>query len=287
MRKDRKILDISLTTSPIKNIIGETIGFSAISRDFTDINEQQKLYQEQILKSSQFKSDFMASMSHELRTPLNSIIGFSDILLEKYYGDLNKKQYHYVNNVRTSADHLLDLINDILDISKIEAGKMELNITNIQLSKIIKTVENTLKPDLQKKNLTFEVIGLRDKILIQADSVRLQEIMFNLLSNAVKYTKEGGIKIEIIESQNNWTFNVKDTGIGIKEEDFDLVFQDFKRVQSDYMATIEGTGLGLSLTEKLVELHGGNLSFTSEFDKGSTFTFTIPKIDIPIEENNL
>ncbi len=283
LRKDGKILDISITASPIKNLINEIIGLSAISRDFTEVNEQQNLFKEEILKSSQFKSDFMASMSHELRTPLNSIIGFSDILLEKSYGDLNEKQYHYVNNVRTSADHLLELINDILDLSKIEAGKVELNIIDIQLNNLINIVGNTLKPEFQKKNLTFEIIGLEEKKLIKADSVRLQEIMFNLLSNAVKYTKEGGIKLEIIESQDYWTFNVKDTGVGIKEEDFDLVFQDFKRIKSDFIASIEGTGLGLSLTKKLVELHGGNISFTSEFGKGSTFTFTIPKIKKSIE----
>jgi PAS domain S-box-containing protein len=283
LRKDGKILDISITASPIKNLINEIIGLSAISRDFTEVNEQQNLFKEEILKSSQFKSDFMSSMSHELRTPLNSIIGFSDILLEKYYGDLNEKQYHYVNNVRTSADHLLNLINDILDISKIEAGKMELNIENIHLNNIINTVENTLRPEFKKKNLKFDVIGLDDKNIIQADSVRLQEIMFNLLSNAVKYTKEGGIKLEIIESQDFWTFNIKDTGVGIKEEDFDLVFQEFKRIKSDFIASIEGTGLGLSLTKKLVELHGGNISFTSDYGKGSTFTFSLPKINISIE----
>ncbi len=283
VRKDGKILDISITASPIRNLNGEIIGLSAIARDFTEVNEQQNLYQDQILKSSQFKSDFMASMSHELRTPLNSIIGFSDILLEKFYGDLNEKQYHYVSNVRTSADHLLDLINDILDISKIEAGKMELDIQNIQLEKLIKKVENTLRTEYERKNLKFEVIGLENNIVVQADSIRLQEIMFNLLSNAVKYTQEGGITLEIIESEDFWTFNVKDTGIGIKEEDFDLVFLEFKRINSDFITSIEGTGLGLSLTKKLVELHGGNISFTSEFGKGSTFTFTIPKIVILIE----
>ena len=283
VRKDGKILDISITASPIRNLDGEIVGLSAITRDFTEVNEQQNLYQDQILKSSQFKSDFMASMSHELRTPLNSIIGFSDILLEKYYGDLNEKQYHYVNNVRTSADHLLNLINDILDISKIESGKMELNIQDIQLTKIINTVENMLKPEFDKKNLKFEVIGLKDKSIIQADSIRFQEIIFNLLSNAVKYTKEGRIKLDIIDSKDYWSFSVEDTGVGIKEEDFDLVFQEFKRVNSEFIESIEGTGLGLSLTKKLVELHSGNISFTSEFGKGSTFTFTIPKKKISLE----
>jgi PAS domain S-box-containing protein len=276
-RKDGKILDISITASPIKNINGEIMGFSAISRDFTEFNEQQNLYQEQILKSSRFKSEFMASMSHELRTPLNSIIGFSDILLEKFYGDLNERQYHYVGNVRSSADHLLDLINDILDISKIESGKMLLYIQDIPLIQIIDKIEFSFKPELEKKNLKFTKMGLNSEQIIKADPVRLQEILSNLVSNAVKYTIEGEIMLEIVEFDDSWKFHVKDTGIGIKEEDYDLIFQEFQRIQSEYVANTEGTGLGLLLTKKLVELHGGNISFTSEFGNGSIFTFTLPK----------
>jgi PAS domain S-box-containing protein len=277
LRKDGKLLDISLNLSQIKNSKGEIIGRSAIGRDFTEEFEKQKLYQEQILKSSQFKSDFMASMSHELRTPLNSIIGFSDILIEKYYGELNEQQEGYVNNIRSSGAHLLHLISEILDISKIEAGKMELNIEDIQLQKIINQIEITLRPEYEKKKLKFEVIGLNSKQIIFADSVRFKEILFNLLSNAVKYTKVGTIKLEVIELDNYWKFNVVDTGIGIKEEYFETIFNEFVRVQSAYAAFVEGTGLGLSLTRRLVELHGGNISFTSKFNEGSTFTFTLPK----------
>jgi len=277
LRKDGKILDISLNVSPIKNPKGDITGVSAIGRDFTEEFEKQKLYQEQILKSSQFKSDFMAEMSHELRTPLNSIIGFTDILLEKFYGEINEKQDGYLNNVKTSAEHLLHLINEILDISKIEAGKMELNIENIQLQNIINQIEITLRPVIEKKDLKFELIGLNSEQVIQADLVRFKEIIFNLLSNAVKFTKEGIIKLEIIELEGLWKFNVTDTGIGIKEEHFDTIFKEFVRVQSAYVTSVEGTGLGLSLTKRLVELHGGNISFTSKWEEGSTFTFTLPK----------
>ncbi len=277
IRKDGKLLDISLNASPIKNLKGEIIGLSAIGRDFTEAFEQQKQYQEQILKSSQFKSDFMASMSHELRTPLNSIMGFSDVLIEKFYGGLNDQQEEYVNNVRSSAVHLLNLINDILDISIIEAGKIELNIEDIQLYEIINQIEITLRPEFEKKNLKFEVIGLNSRQVISADSVRFKEILFNLLSNAVKYTKEGMIKLEVFELEDLWKFNVIDTGIGIKEEHFDLIFKEFKRVQSEFVNSVEGTGLGLSLTKKLVELHGGNIGFTSNWGEGSIFTFIIPK----------
>jgi len=239
--------------------------------------ELQKLYQEQILKSSQFKSEFMASMSHELRTPLNSIIGFTDILLEGYYGKINEKQDQYLNDVRSSGAHLLDLINKILDISKIEAGEIKLNIEEIQLKNIIHQVKNTIEPMYKKKRLKFEIIGLDEEKVIQADPIRLKEIFYNLLSNAVKYTKEGGFKLEILEHEHHWEFNVIDTGIGIAKEDFDLIFKEFKRAKSDYVASVEGTGLGLSLIKKLINLHGGNISFTSELGKGTTFTFTLPK----------
>ncbi|MHA1719433.1 MAG: ATP-binding protein, partial [Promethearchaeota archaeon] len=277
-RKDGKLLDISVTASPLKNLKGDIIGLSAIGRDFTETFEQQRKYQDQILKSSQFKTDFMASMSHELRTPLNSVIGFTDVMLERISGELNEEQEKYLTNVKSSALHLLDLINDVLDISKIESGKIELRIEDVNLSQIINQINTMIKPIYEKKNLKFEVPKFDKKKIIQVDRLRFKEILFNLLSNAVKYTKEGKVSLEFSESEKYWKFDVVDTGIGIKEEDFDMVFQDFKRITSVYGATIEGTGLGLSLTKRLIEFHGGDISFTSVFGEGSIFTFTIPKL---------
>ena len=253
------------------------------TKELNDLLEQQNLYQEQILKSSAFKSDFMASMSHELRTPLNSIIGFSDVLLEKYYGDLNEKQDKYIGNVRSSADHLLDLINGILDISKIEAGKMELGLEDVNLSDIVNLVDITLKPLYIKKNLKFEVVEINMEKNIKVDRKRFMEILYNLLSNSIKYTKEGWVKLDILENEDDWVFIITDTGIGIATEDFDIIFKEFKRVNSEYANSIIGSGLGLPLTKRLVELHGGNISFTSELGKGSIFTFTILK---NIKKNN-
>ncbi|KKM77667.1 hypothetical protein LCGC14_1367690 [marine sediment metagenome] len=247
------------------------------TKELNESLEQQKLYQEQLLKISQFKSKFLASMSHELRTPLNSVIGFTDIILEGFYGEINEKQDHYLNNIRSSAFHLLGLINKVLDIAKIESGKTELNIEKFSLTKIIEQSVTTIRPMYEEKNLKFELIGLDEDKFIKADQIRFKEILYNLLSNAVKYTKEGGFKFKVLESENQWEFNVIDTGIGIAEEDFSLIFKEFKRVQSDYVASIEGAGLGLSLTKKLIELHGGNISFTSELGKGTTFTFILPK----------
>jgi signal transduction histidine kinase len=247
------------------------------TKGLKDLLGQQKLFEEQILKSSAFKSEFMASMSHELRTPLNSIIGFTDVILEGISGEINEKQEKYLNNVKTSAMHLLDLINDVLDIAKIESGKIDLNIEDVNISEITNQINTMLKPIYEKKNLKFEIQKFDKEIVVRVDRLRFKEILFNLLSNAVKFTKEGKVKLEISDDENYWKFDIIDTGIGIKEEDFDLVFQDFKRIRSVYVASIEGTGLGLSLTKRLIEFHGGNISFTSKLGIGSTFTFTIPK----------
>jgi len=247
------------------------------TKGLNDLLEQQKLFEEQILKSSAFKSEFMASMSHELRTPLNSIIGFTDVILEGISGEINEKQDKYLKNVKTSAMHLLDLINDVLDIAKIESGKIDLNIEDVNISEITNQINTMLKPIYEKKNLKFEIQKFEKEIVIRVDRLRFKEILFNLLSNAVKFTKEGKVMLEISDDENYWKFDIIDTGIGINEEDFDLIFQDFKRIMSKEVALIEGTGLGLSLTKRLIEFHGGNISFSSQLGKGSTFTFTIPK----------
>jgi len=216
-------------------------------------------------------------MSHELRTPLNSIIGFTDVVLEQISGEINDEQEKYLTNVKSSAQLLLDLINNILDISKIESGKVELKVVNVPLKQVIDQINTMIKPMYEKKKLKFEIPDIANETVIRVDRLRFKEILFNLLNNAVKYTQEGSVKLEFSEDPNYWQFAVSDTGIGIKKEDFGLIFQDFKRIPSADVTSIEGTGLGLSLTKRLIEYHGGNISFTSTFGKGSTFTFTIPK----------
>ncbi|MHA1520696.1 MAG: ATP-binding protein [Promethearchaeota archaeon] len=249
--------------------------------------EHEKIFKEQLLKTSHFKSEFIASMSHELRTPLNSIIGFTDVILERISGEINPEQEQFLMNVKSSGLHLLDLINDILDIAKIESGKVELNIVEVNLSQIIEQIKTMIKPMYEKKQLAFEIKKIDKETMIWVDRLRFKEILFNLLSNAVKYTPKGSIKIEFSEDKIQWRFDIIDTGIGIKYEDYHLVFQEFKRIQSVSVDGIEGTGLGLSLTKKLVELHGGTISFTSEFGVGSTFTFTILKQSQDSSNENL
>lgn len=304
-RKDGKRLDAESTFYPKLDTQGEITGYHGTIRDITERRKSEELrnkftqtleievkmrtkelfdtlakqstYLDQILKSSQFKSEFMATMSHELRTPLNAIIGFSELLIEKLYGELNDKQLEFLDDIHSSADHLLDMINRILDISKIEAGKLQLNIELVSLNEIVNQVEVSFRPTYSKKNLDFFVKGLDTETLIYADPARLKEILMNLVSNAIKYTNAGAVTIECNQTDNNIEISIIDTGIGIAKKDHDRVFKEFERIENELSQATQGTGLGLSLTKRLVNLHGGNISFTSEQEKGSTFTFTIPK----------
>lgn len=239
--------------------------------------EKQKRYQEEILKTSKFKSEFLATMSHELRTPLNAIIGFTDLLLEGAFGELNREQTEYLTDIKTSAEHQYEMISNILDITKIESGKVTLNKKYFSLNTVIEQVKSTIRPMYRKKDLYFKVEGLNSEAEIYADPIRFKEIMLNLLSNAIKFTESGKITLIIQEKFDKWIFKVRDTGIGIAREDFDLIFKEFKRVDSTYVRSTKGTGLGLSLTKRLVELHNGEISFVSVLGVGTTFKFYIPK----------
>ena len=237
----------------------------------------QKLYLDQIIKASNFKTEFLATMSHELRTPLNAIIGFTDLLLEGMYGQLNSEQLGFIKDIGESSKHLLDMISNILDISKIESGKVTLKNDEINLYDIIEQVISTLNPLYNKKCLKIEVKGLKKNQIIFVDRIKFKQIVYNLLSNAIKFTEKGTILFEFLDKKDNWEFNVKDTGIGIAKEDFEIIFKDFKRAKSSYIDLKPGSGLGLALTKRLVNLHGGDISFLSELGIGSTFRFFIPK----------
>ena len=247
------------------------------TKELNDALEQQKLYLDQIVKSSQIKTEFMATMSHELRTPLNAIIGFTDLLLEGVYGRLNEEQVDFMNDIKSSAEHQFEMIKRILDISKIESGQVSLNIQKFSLNSTIEQIKSNLKPLYSKKNLKFKVKGLDEEVFIAADPIRFKEILLNLVSNAIKFTIDGKITLLFKEDYYNWIFRVRDTGIGIANKDFPLIFKEFNRVESTYVRSTPGTGLGLSLTKRLVELHGGEISFFSVLGVGTTFTFNMPK----------
>jgi signal transduction histidine kinase len=231
----------------------------------------------QLEVANKHKSEFLANMSHELRTPLNAIIGFSEVLLEKLFGELNEKQDDYLKDIHASGKHLLGLINDILDLSKVEAGRMELEPSTFEIGEAVANAMTLIRERAQRHAI---VLGQQiDPKLgqIVADERKFKQILLNLLSNAVKFTPDGGrIDVLATSEDSNAIIAVHDTGIGIAPQDQAAVFEEFRQVGTDYTKKQEGTGLGLALTKKFVELHGGRIWLESELGKGSTFTFSIP-----------
>ncbi|MEI6207936.1 MAG: ATP-binding protein [Desulfuromonadales bacterium] len=249
------------------------------------LNEELKTQQEVVTESnrrleevSRSKSDFLANMSHELRTPLNSVIGFSEVLQDRLFGPLNEKQLEYVNNILISGRHLLSLINDILDLSKVESGKMELELSEFSLREAMENSLMMLREKAMKGGvaLTMELAPSAD-ITITADQRKLKQILFNLCSNAVKFTLETGtVHVSALKDGDFIEITVADSGLGIREEDIQKLFQAFTQLESVYTKEFEGTGLGLALTRQLVELHGGRVWVKSVYGEGSRFSFTIP-----------
>ncbi|HAR63929.1 MAG: hypothetical protein DKM50_11115 [Candidatus Margulisiibacteriota bacterium] len=245
--------------------------------------EKLKLLNEEIFQIAQLKSDFLANMSHELRTPLNSILGFSDILVDDNFGTLTEKQRRFVINIQNSGKHLLELINDVLDLSKIESGKVEINVEDVLIEDTVEYVVETLSPLALKKNIELSVINKDNVNKIEADETKLRQVIFNVVGNAIKFTPEhGSVKIFIEnylpEVGAGFTkFTITDTGIGIKKEDYSKIFSEFEQIDSSYARENSGTGLGLALTKKLVEKHKGDIWFTSEYGKGTSFYIIIPK----------
>ncbi len=227
--------------------------------------------------SSKYKSEFLANMSHELRTPLNAIIGFSEVLLERMFGDLNDKQAEYLGDILTSGQHLLSLINDILDLSKVEAGQMELELGEFSLQQALENGLTMLKERASRHGITLNLELDPDLDVIEADERKVKQVVFNLLSNAVKFTPDGGhVAVMARRTDDELQIAVRDTGIGIAPEDQARIFEEFRQVGQG-SAKAEGTGLGLALTRRLVELHGGRLWVESEPGVGSTFTLTLPQ----------
>lgn len=246
------------------------------------------------------KSDFLANMSHELRTPLNHIIGFTELVLGQHFGTLNEQQSEYLNDVLTSSNHLLALINDILDLSKVEAGKMELEYTEIDMAQMLESSLVMIKEKALKHNIKLSVKTQKIPFTIQVDERKMKQIIYNLLSNAVKFTPDGGrillsaglveketalisaAEIEGVESDGSDEYllvAVEDTGIGIKKDDINRIFNPFEQADGSRSRHFQGTGLGLSLTQKLVESHKGKIWAESNGEgEGATFKFIIPYV---------
>lgn len=230
-------------------------------------------------EANRLKSEFLATISHEFRTPLNGIIGFSEVLQEGYTGPLNAKQQQYVAHILDNGKHLLSLINDVLDLSKIEAGKMQIELSPIEIEPFFSRSLTIIQERAKSQHISLTYLNNSRIKEIWADPIRLRQIMNNLLSNAIKFTPPGGeITLRLDNDGDNLIVSVMDTGIGIQKESLDKIFLPFYQDEGQLDRRFEGTGLGLTLTKRLVHLHGGTITVNSEIGKGSIFTFTIPLV---------
>ncbi|MBC7963944.1 MAG: PAS domain S-box protein [Steroidobacteraceae bacterium] len=286
--RDGKETVVSINATTFYDRDRKLQGVFAAARDITERKRLDQVLQEKNVelenaravaeKTNLAKSDFLANMSHELRTPLNSIIGFSEVLQDQMFGPINEKQQEYVNNILTSGRHLLSLINDILDLSKVESGKMELELNVIFLREALDSSMMLFREKAMKCGLELHLdLAPEADVQIVADQRKLKQILFNLLSNAVKFTPAAGtVNVSAARDGDFIEITVADTGIGIREEDIPKLFHPFTQLESVYTKGFEGTGLGLALNRQLVELHGGRIWVKSELGEGSRFSFTIP-----------
>lgn len=300
-------IPIEVVSGKILDKRGEAIAIVSVLHDLTEQAENERLYEElkkfnnelearvraatsdlaeqnvrlqwqsrELEKANRLKSEFLASMSHELRTPINALIGYTALILDRIYGDLNARQEEGLTRIQAAAQHLLALINDILDLAKIEAGRMPLHLDDISLQDILREVSVHIDPLVKKKGLQYRSTTPDDVVLMHTDRTKVKQIMLNLLSNAVKFTHAGGITLTARREGDFVRMDVADTGIGIRKEDLAAIWEDFRQVDQSRTREFGGTGLGLSITRKLVDALGGRVTLTSEYGAGSTFSIILP-----------
>ncbi|MGH9566470.1 MAG: PAS domain-containing sensor histidine kinase, partial [Candidatus Angelobacter sp.] len=287
--KDGSVIDVEITSFPLSFAgrpaeVTVAVDVTQRKRDeeekrrFTNAlaqsNKELELRTRGAEHATRLKSKFLANMSHELRTPLNAIVGFSGLMAEGTAGQLNEKQTRFIGHIKNGAHHLLQLINDILDLSKIEAGQLEIRCENFHIKDALPEVLSTIRPLAMAKNIHVQHRSETEGG-VYGDRVRFKQILYNLLSNAVKFTPENGhVAVDWLEKDDFVCVSVTDTGIGIRSEDQELIFEEFRQVPRD--GTHEGTGLGLAITKRLVEQQGGRISLESHLGRGSRFSFTLP-----------
>jgi PAS domain S-box-containing protein len=290
-RRDGSLFPVEISLSPIQTESG--VHVTAVIRDVTErkraeqeVRRLQLQYtgelearNKEIERANRLKSEFLASMSHELRTPLHTIIGFAELLQEGGDRELSEAQSRFLGHIRRDSEHLLELINDVLDLSKIEAGQLALKLENCSLAKSVSEALAAIRPGAAAKGITLEERGTQDS-LVHADPLRVKEMLYNLLSNAVKFTPEGGkVWVETVDEGGFARVTVGDTGIGISAEEQENIFDKFYQVGNTTRGVREGTGLGLSITKELVQMHGGWMEVDSLPGKGSRFIFRLPLVD--------
>ncbi|MFL5564930.1 MAG: ATP-binding protein [Gemmatimonadaceae bacterium] len=300
-------LPVEVVSGKILNRRGEPLAIVSVLHDLTEQAENERLYEElktfssqleeriqaatadlaeqntrlqwqsrELEKANRLKSEFLASMSHELRTPINALIGYASLMLDRIYGDLTPRQEEGLNRIQGAAQHLLALINDILDLAKIEAGRMPLHLDDVTLGDIMTEISQQIEPLVKKKQLTFSVEMPSKDLTLHTDRTKVKQIFLNLLSNAVKFTHHGGIWVTVSRDEEDLRFDVRDTGIGIRSGDLESIWEDVRQVDHSRTREFGGTGLGLSITRKLVDALGGHVFAESTFGKGSTFTVVLP-----------
>ena len=247
-----------------------------MSRELHQLDDQQRMLNAELKQASQAKSDFLASMSHELRTPLNAILGFNEMILGGIYGDVPPELKAPLTDIQNSGKHLLRLINDVLDLSKIEAGRMDLSPSDYVVADTVETVRTALASLAAQKGLDLVATVAEDIPVAYGDGGRIAQCLMNLVGNALKFTREGRVEIAADLDGDLLRYRVRDTGVGIPADRLDAVFAEFRQADPTVAAEFGGTGLGLSITKKFVEMHGGRIWVESEVGKGSTFAFTIP-----------
>jgi protein-histidine pros-kinase len=278
LRKNGEEFSVEISLSPLETEDGMLVSSSI--RDITDRKAIERALHEknvEMQNAAQSKNRFLANMSHELRTPLNGIIGFSEFLVDEKPGPLNPKQSEYLTDILNSGRHLLQLINDVLDLAKVEAGKLELIPEVFTLGKAVEEVCGVAKPLAQKRSITVR-IDSGEPLTANLDQQKFKQVIYNLLSNAIKFTEEGG-QVDVVLSPvegGRFHLSVRDNGIGIRSEDLARLFTEFEQLESGTTRRYEGTGLGLALTKRIVELQGGSIMVESLIGEGSCFTVTLP-----------
>ncbi len=246
------------------------------TRDLEERNLRLQWQSQELEKAYRLKSEFLANMSHELRTPINALIGYTSLMLDRIYGDLTVKQEEGLHRIQVSSQHLLALINDILDLAKIEAGKMPVHLERLSLNDLLHDVAVQMEPMVKRKGLEFNVQFPAEPLYMETDRTKVRQIVLNLISNAVKFTARGSVSISARSDGNGVRIAVSDTGIGIRPQDLEVIFEEFRQVDQSRTREYGGTGLGLSITRKLIALLGGDIAVASQYGRGSTFTVTLP-----------